>query len=108
MFFELRVYHCAPGRLPALLKRLADGGVALFKRHGIRPLGFWTVDIGQSSSDLIYLLEWESFAERERKYAAFLADPDWLALQAESEKDGPIVASITNSILTPTKFSALK
>jgi len=109
MIYELRVYRCVPGRLAALLRRLETGGVSLFKRHGIRPVGFWTVEIGpSSSSELVYLLQWESLSERERKYASFLADADWVALRDESEKDGPIVASITNYILAPTQFSALK
>lgn len=109
MIYEFRMYHCVPGRLGALLRRLETGGVSLFKKHGIKPVGFWTVEIGQSSSsDLVYLLEWESLAERERKYASFLSDPDWVAPRDESEKNGAIVASITNCILTPTQFSALK
>ena len=36
-----------------------------------------------------------------------MADPEWLAKRAESEKDGPIIASITNLILQPTAFSAV-
>jgi len=108
MIHELRVYHCASGRLPALLKRFETITLALWEKHGIRQAGFWTVEIGESNQDLYYLLEWESLAEREAKWAAFQGDPEWQAARAETEKDGPIVASLGNTILRPTAFSAVK
>jgi hypothetical protein len=108
MIYELRVYHCVPGRLPTLLKRFETVTLELWKRHGIRQAGFWTVAIGESNQALYYLLQWESLAEREKKWNAFMADPEWLAKRAESEKDGAIVAKITNTILQPTAFSSVK
>ncbi len=108
MIHELRVYHCVPGRLPALLDRFATITLKLWEKHGIRQAGFWTVLIGESNQVLYYLLEWESLAERERRWTAFLADPDWLAARAETERDGPIVAKVTNEILQPTAFSAVR
>ena len=38
----------------------------------------------------------------------FASDPEWLTKRAESERDGPIVASIKNMFLQPTAFSAVK
>jgi hypothetical protein len=108
MIHELRIYHCLPGRLPALLNRFATITLGIWERHGIRQAGFWTVGIGQSNQDLYYLLEWESLAEREQKWTAFMNDPEWLAKRAGTEADGQIVASITNTILLPTAFSAVK
>ena len=107
MIHELRVYHCASGRLPALLKRFETTTLALWEKHGIRQAGFWTVEIGESNQDLFYLLEWESLAEREAKWTAFQNDPEWHAKRAESERDGPIVASLGNTILRPTAFSSV-
>jgi hypothetical protein len=108
MIYELRVYHCLAGRLPALLKRFQDKTIALFEKHGIRQVGFWTVAIGESNQDLIYILQWDSMAERDKRFAAFGSDPDWIAARSQSEEDGQIIASISNTILTPTRFSALK
>jgi len=108
MIHELRVYHCVPGRLPNLLKRFETITLPLWDKHGIRQAGFWTVMIGESSQVLYYLLAWESLAERETKWAAFASDPDWLAKKAETEKDGAIVAKVTNEILQPTAFSSVK
>ncbi len=108
MIHELRLYHCAPGRLPALLKRFETITLPLWKKHGIRQAGFWTTVIGESNQDLYYLLEWESLAEREVKWNAFATDPEWLAARAETERDGPIVASFSNQILQPTAFSSVR
>ena len=108
MVYELRVYHIVPGRMPAILNRFDTVTCRLFEKHGIKQVGFWTVAIGESSSDLVYMLQWESLADRDKKWGAFAADPEWIEARAKSEADGPIVASITNSILTPTSFSTLK
>jgi hypothetical protein len=107
MLYELRVYHPVPGRLPRLLARF-ERLLPIWETHGIRPIGFWTTVVGESSTDLTYILPWESLADRERRWSAFQADPAWHKLREESERDGPIVASVANQILAPTAFSALK
>ncbi len=108
MIYELRVYHCLPGRLPALLKRFETITLGIWERHGIRQAGFWTTLVGTSNQTLTYLLAWESLAERETKWTAFQADPDWLAKRAETEASGQIVNNITNEFLIPTTFSNVK
>ena len=108
MIHELRIYHCVPGRLPALNKRFETITLKMWEKHGIRQAGFWTVLIGESNHDLYYLLEWEDLAERDTKWNAFQADPEWQKARAETEKDGPIVAHVTNYILTPTPYSKVK
>ena len=108
MIHELRIYRCMPGRLPDLNKRFESVTLKLWDKHGFRPVGFWTTVIGASNQDLTYLLEWKDLAERERVWAGFMADADWLKARAESEKNGPIVANITSSILALTAFSKLK
>ena len=105
MLHELRIYRCLPTRLPALLKRFENDTLKFWDKHGIRQLGFWTVQVGENNNDLIYMLEWDSLAEREKRWNAFSTDPGWIAARAESERDGPIVASISNQILMPTAFS---
>jgi hypothetical protein len=97
-----------PGKLPALLTRFETATVALFAKHGIQQVGFWTVAIGESNADLYYILKWDSLDEREKKFGGFAADPAWIAARTKSEEGGPLISSFSNSILTPTKFSALK
>jgi hypothetical protein len=108
MIYELRIYSCIPSRLPLLLKRFADHTLKIWERHGIRQAGFWTVLVGDGNNDLHYLLAWESMAERERKWTAFISDPEWLKARDESEKDGPINLNVANQFLTPTAFSSVE
>ena len=108
MIYEIRVYRCVPGRLPALLNRFANITLKLWDKHGIKQAGFWTTYVGESNQDLTYLLAWESLADRETKWNAFAADPEWHAKRAETEKDGPIVANVLVQMLSPTAFSSVK
>jgi hypothetical protein len=80
----------------------------MWKKHGIRQAGFWTTLIGKSSQEITYMLAWESMSEREMRWEAFLADPEWIAVAATSEKDGQLVEDISSQLLAPTAFSAVK
>jgi hypothetical protein len=108
MVYEERIYSCVPGRLPALIKRFENHTLRIWERHGIRQLAFWTVLLGDGSNDLRYILQWDSLADRETRWTAFMADPEWKAARADSEKDGPIVANVKSTMMVPTAFSALK
>jgi hypothetical protein len=108
MIYEMRVYRCVPGRLPALLKRFDTITLKLWDKHGIKQAGFWTTLVGESHQELTYLLAWESLAHREKKWAAFQSDPDWITARAKTEEDGQIVSNIVNQLLVPTSFSSVK
>ena len=108
MIYEMRVYRCLPGRLPALLKRFENVTLKLWDKHGIKQAGFFTTLIGESNQELTYMLAWESLADRDRKWTAFQADPDWMSARASSEADGQIIGNIVSELLVPTAFSAVK
>src|SRR3979490_3517625 len=108
MIYEMRVYRCLPGRLPALLKRVEMTTLKLWDKHGIRQAGFFTTLVGESNQELTYLLAWESLAEREKKWAAFQSDPDWIAARANTEADGQIVGNIVHQLPVPPSFSAVE
>jgi len=108
MIYELRIYTCLPGRLPALLKRFETNTLRIWDKHGIRQAGFWTTMVGASINDLTYLLAWDSLGDRQQRWGAFVSDPEWIAARDESEKDGLIIANINSSFLVPTNFSSVK
>ncbi|UYN93764.1 MAG: NIPSNAP family protein [Enhydrobacter sp.] len=108
MIYELRIYRCIPGRLPALQKRFETITLKIWEKHGIKQAGFWTTLVGESNQELIYLLAWESLADREKKWNAFQADPEWISKRAETEKDGAIVANVASQFLVPTAYSSVK
>ena len=87
MIYELRVYKCVPGRLPALINRFANITLKLWDKHGIKQAGFWTTLVGESNMELYYLLAWESLADREKKWNAF-AGRSGVARQARRDREG--------------------
>ncbi|MBG1241139.1 NIPSNAP family protein [Nostoc sp. NZL] len=107
MIYELRIYHAMPGRLPALLSRFQNHTLQIWEKHGIRQAGFWTTLVGESNQQLTYMLAWDSMAERQERWNAFLADPEWIAISTETEKDGLLVQNISNQLLAPTAFSSV-
>jgi hypothetical protein len=108
MIYELRIYQAVPGRLPALLSRFKDHTLQLWEKHGIRQAGFWTTVVGKSHLQLTYMLAWDSLAEREKRWGAFVTDPEWIAVTAETEKDGQLVQNISSELLIPTAFSSVR
>ena len=105
MLYELRIYQVTPGRLDDLNRRFETTTLRLWEKYGFRQVGFWTTVIGESNNILYYMLQWESLAEREKKFNAFVVDPEWLATRAETEKDGQLIQCVTNYILKPTSYS---
>lgn len=108
MIVEMRVYYCAPGRLGALNDRFKNITLDFFDKYGIEQIGFWTTLVGQSNHALTYLLKWESMADREKKWNAFQADPEWIKKRNATEEFKPIVERVENQFLQPTDYSALR
>ncbi|MBI4338418.1 MAG: NIPSNAP family protein [Chloroflexi bacterium] len=107
MIYELRMYHAVPGKLPALNDRFANITLGYFRKYGLKVVGFWTDDVG-TSNRLTYMLAFDDAAQRERAWAAFRADPERARAFAETEKDGPLVAHITNTLMRPTSYSPMQ
>ena len=109
MIYEMRVYACVPGGLPALLQRFEDTSLRIWARIGLRPAGFFTTLVGPSNHELTYFLAWESLAEREELWTAFASDPEWVAARAAHHAaHGEVVANIASSFLAPTAFSKMQ
>ena len=105
MIHEMRVYTCLPNQMPRLLRRFEGLTLPIWQRLGIRHAGFWTTVLGPTHNDLTYLLEWDSLAVREAKWATFQADPEWVAGKTASEEAGPILLNVASSILKPVTFA---
>ena len=74
VFYEIRRYHCTPGRLEDVDRRFSEHVLAFFEQHGIQPVAFWRTYIGPSSNEFVYVLRWASLADREQRSGAFLSD----------------------------------
>ena len=106
--FELREYEVMPGKLPSLVKRFGEFTIGCFQQLGYRQVGYWTPVMGGHNHQLIYMLAWESYDERRKCFGEFNANPERQKVWAETEKDGPLVERITNTLLRPTAFSPMK
>jgi hypothetical protein len=107
--FELRTYHCFDGRLDALKARFRDHTIEIFKRHGIESIGYWTPqDPELAKNTLVYLIAHPSRDAAKANWAAFISDPEWKKVSADSEKDGKIVQKVDSLFLDPTDFSYIK
>src|SRR5262245_36959634 len=107
--YELRLYHAKEGKMDALKARFAEHTDAIFQRHGMRSIGYWSPeDAPDSRSLFIYILEHPSRQEAEKNWAAFQADPDWQKVKAESEANGPLVDDTDRYFLDAPPFSALR
>ncbi len=88
--FELRTYTTTPGNLPRLLSRFRDHTMALFAKHGMTNLFYWTPMADQKAADstLVYLLAHKDADAAKASFTAFRADPTWIAAKEASEKEG--------------------
>jgi hypothetical protein len=108
--FELRTYNAAEGKLPALDARFRDHTRELFAHHGMTNVAYFhptDADKGAGHT-LIYFLAHANREAQAASFAAFRADPAWLKVRDESEKNGKLTTEVKSVLLTPTDFSPLK
>ncbi len=98
--YELRIYQCHPGKLPALLERFRDHTCKLFEKHGMTNIGYWVPTKPEDGSEttLIYILKHASRDAAKASFAAFSQDPEWQAARKASEAGGKILANPPESI----------
>src|SRR5690349_8461109 len=106
---EIRTYTAHPGRLDALVHRMGHGENKVFAKVGMPPVGFFVATEAPRSQDtFVYILAHESREAAKASWDKFREDPEWKALRASSEADGPIVAKAEALFVTPTDYSPLK
>jgi len=106
MIYEYRKYTATPGNLPNLHKRFEEAVLALFERHGIDVLAFWTPAVGGCSlTELHYIVQWPDAATMEKSWAALFADPETAEVVARFDANGPIVATAENQLWKLTPYS---
>jgi hypothetical protein len=110
VIYELRIYHCYPGKLPEVLKRFRDHTTRFFERHGLKNVVYWTaLDDPMKSSTLYYVLAHPSREAATANWKAFQEDMEWQSVKAASEANGKLVEKIDSTFLEMTDFSpALK
>ncbi len=100
MIYEIRVYEAAEGRADAMRRRFYDNvATRFFPRHGIELLGAFTAS--DDDGRLTYMTRFADEDARKKAWASFAADPEWAAVKAASETDGPLLKNQFVSVLSP-------
>ena len=108
MIYELRTYWAEPGKIENLHNRFRSVTLAIFQRHQMEVVGFWTpAPATPESGDLVYILRFPSIEAMKNAWAAFQNDPAWIAGKAASEVDGKLVTKLTSVVLNSTDYSPL-
>ena len=107
--FELRTYHTFPARLDALHQRFRDHTRRVFEKHGMTNIGYWVPqDAPAHDNTLVYVVSPASRDQAKANWAAFMADPEWQKISADSQKDGKIVERVESVYLDATDYSAIR
>ena len=87
MLFDVRTYTCRPGSIGKHIALYVEKGMAAQKRHLGEPLFYGLCETGDPNQ-YVHIWVYENAADRERKRAAMLADPEWQAYLAASAEAG--------------------
>jgi hypothetical protein len=98
MIYEMRIYEHVEGRAEAVRKRFVDEVVPRLPKHGIELLG---VFVAPEDKKLTYLTRFKDENARKAAWASFSADPEWKAVKAASETNGPLIAKQIVTVMDP-------
>jgi NIPSNAP len=104
--YELRIYHANEGKLDALLARFRDHTIAIFNRHGLKSIAYWTpTDEPLKGRTLIYILEHPNRDAATANWKSFHDDPEWVKVSTASEVNGKLVEKVDSTYMKLTDFS---
>ncbi len=106
--FELRTYTPAEGKLDALLARFRDHTCALFSKHHMTQIAYWTGGAEGQKTQLVYILAHKDKKTAEANFKAFREDPAWVEAKKASEVNGSLTEKVESVFLTPTDFSPIR
>jgi hypothetical protein len=104
--YELRIYHLNEGKLDLILDRFRTKETKIFARVGMHGVAYWVpTEEPLAGRTLIYLLRHHSREAAKQSWAKFAADPEWIALKAETEKNGEFVNKHKSTFMKRADFS---
>jgi hypothetical protein len=104
--YELRIYHLNEGMQAGILARFRTKETEIFARYGMHGVGYWVpTDEPLVGRTIIYMLRHKSRDAATESWKKFGADPEWIALKAETEKNGAFVKLHESTFMKLTDFS---
>ncbi len=104
--YEMRTYYTNEGKIDDLHRRFREHTNALFVKHGMTLVGYWTP--ADDRDTLVYILAYPSREARKKSWDGFLNDPDWKAAYGASIANGRLVKKIDSTFLVPTEYSPVR
>ena len=102
MIYDMRIYTCRPGTVPAQLALYKEFGYAPQTKALGQPVMYGVTETGTINT-YVHVWAYESAADREQRRAKMQADPDWQTFLKKSAEAGNLIAQ-ENRILTQVTF----
>ena len=108
--FEVRMYESNNTQtLERKVEMFNSGEIAIFRKVGMTPVFFGQTIAGRNMPNLTYMLGYDDLAAREQAWKTFGGDPDWAKLRnTPGLNDAEIVSNISNYLVSPLPFSAIR
>lgn len=106
MIFDMRTYVCRPGTINAHLKLYEEYGKAPQTKHLGQPVFYAVTETGLVNS-FVHIWAYDDAADRAKKRAAMMADPDWQTYLKKSSELGALIQQ-NNSIMNEVPFFKVK
>jgi hypothetical protein len=108
--FEVRRYESNnPRSLARKIRMFDEGEHALFAKLGMVNVFFGETIAGADMQNLTYMVGFDDLAHREKAWGAFGSSPEWKKMSSQpGVSDAEIVSNISNSIVRPLGFSAIR
>ena len=101
--FEMRTYTVQEGSSIELLhNRFRTATSRLFLKHGMQIIGYWQPV--PTPNALVYILAYKDNTERDRAWAAFSADPEWVKTRTEMA----VSVKVDSVFMGATDYSPVK
>jgi len=95
---ELRHYTAASGRGGAMINRFLTDTLSILDRLDVEVIGTWFVE--DEPDQMVYMVRWPNREHMTQTWKTFSADTQWQKVKERTEADGPLVASITSTVMT--------
>ena len=106
MLVDHRTYTVRPGTIRKQLALYEKHGLAPQKRHFGEPLAYLVTETGDVNT-YVHIWVYEDAADRARKRAALMADPEWLAY-LEMNAEAGFLLKQENKLMTDVAFAPIK
>ncbi|KTE02401.1 NIPSNAP family containing protein [Sphingopyxis sp. H038] len=102
---QLRIYEIPRANEGVFHDRFRDHALRIMARHGFAVRSIWRSE-HEDKVEFVYLLDWPDVSAMDAAWAAFLADPEWIAIKKETAaRDGKYVESVAARTLEPVAWS---